>query len=268
MNTDGWIPDLPDHRDFSLVAHAGTISHWGQVRTKGDEPTQFDASRYCSPVENQGALGSCTANAVVGLAEYLERRAKRAHVDGSRLFNYRVARTMHGWNGDTGMYIRTAMKALCAFGIPPEKFWPYDPERLDDEPGAFVYAYAQRFRGTNYYRVDELGRDRVQVLNLLKTLLRAFFPVAFGFRVYSFGDRDGAFPMPEKNQKPYGGHAVMAVGYDDHKRIGESVGALRIRNSWGTGWGQSGYGWLPYGYVTQGLSADFWTLFNQQYLID
>lgn len=268
MNTQGWLPDLPDHRDYSLVDHPGTGPLMCRLRQPGDESGQFDASEYCSPVEDQGRLGSCTANAVVGLVEYLERRAGKPHVDGSRLFNYRVSRTMLGWNGDTGMHIRTAMKALCAFGVPPERYWPYDVARLDDEPGAFVYAYARSFRALRYYRLDDGARDRVQVLDLLKSLLRLYFPVAFGFRVYSFGNSRGEFPMPEPGQTPYGGHAVVAVGYDDHRRIGKSVGALAIRNSWGKGWGEGGYGWLPYDYVTGRLTADFWSLFHASYLVD
>jgi C1A family cysteine protease len=61
--------------------------------------------------------------------------------------------------------------------------------------------------------------------------------------------------MPTPDESVLGGHAVVAVGYDD------STQRFLVRNSWGSGWGQEGYFTMPYGYLTDaGLSADFWTL--------
>ena len=68
-------------------------------------------------------------------------------------------------------------------------------------------------------------------------------------------------PLPKKGSKLYGGHAILAVGYDDNKMIGADKGALLIRNSWGTGWGMAGYFTIPYAYLTdRGLASDFWTI--------
>lgn len=61
--------------------------------------------------------------------------------------------------------------------------------------------------------------------------------------------------MPPATETVLGGHAVMAVGYDD------GPGTLLVRNSWGNGWGMGGYFTLPYGYASDGnLAADFWTI--------
>ena len=275
MRKLGWKPDLPDHRDYVIDEHPTTVHLFTPPRSltgiapgKGGLPARLDLSQFCSPVEDQGALGSCTAQAVVGVVEYLERRAMKRHVDASRLFVYKTGRMIDGYVGDTGLSVRTGMKALATFGAPPERYWPYDIDRFDDDPGAFVYAYGQRFRALRYYRLDIERRSRMQLLLLMKKVMVYGLPIAFGFIVYSWGDDRGAFPMPEEGQEPQGGHAVVAVGYDDDIRIGDSTGALRIRNSWGTGWGQSGYGWLPYDYVLQTLSADFWTIFSQDYQRD
>lgn len=269
----GCMPELPDHRDWVLDERPETARLFIPPPVMGSyaapaaaSPASIDLSAHCSPIESQGALGSCTAHAVVGVLEYLERRARGRHVDASRLFVYKVGRNLHGWVGDTGLYVRSGMKALHVFGACPEHYWPYDVDEFDVEPGAFEYGYAQGYRATSYYRLDRTGRSKPQLVDLLKRAMVYGLPVAFGFVVYSWGDEDGAFPMPDEGQRHYGGHAVVAVGYDDNLRIGDSTGALKIRNSWGTRWGQAGYGWLPYDYVLSGLAWDFWTIFSQQYV--
>lgn len=270
--TFGWCPEPPDHRDFIIDEHPDTASWFVQTDALGNAvppsapPPALDLSEYCSPVEDQGQLGSCVAQAVCGVVEFLERRNLKSHVEASRLFVYKTGRQLLGWTGDTGLYVRTGMQALAVFGVAPERYWPYDVLRFDEEPPAFCYGYAQRFRALRYYRLDRVGRTRENLLRVIKCVLLYRIPVVFGFVVYSYGDRGGCFPMPTKEQAPLGGHAVVAVGWDDARTIGSSVGALKIRNSWGTQWGDAGYGWLPYDYVLQGLSNDFWALYCQSYV--
>ena len=146
LQSMGWLPDFPDFRDRT-PEHAAVEPL--VARTTMAKPTSLpaavDLSPWCSPVENQGALASCTANAAVGLYEYFERRAKGEYVDGSRLFVYKTSRNLLRWTGDSGSFIRTAMGALVLFGVPPEDYWPYDPAQLDTEPPAFCYAFAENF---------------------------------------------------------------------------------------------------------------------------
>lgn len=271
----GWSPELPDHRDFLIDEHPNTARLFTPPPTLGahaaptaELPSSVDLRRYCSPIEDQGALGSCVAQACVGVMEYVERRAMGRHIEASRLFVYKTGRSLLGWRGDTGLYIRTGMKALKLFGAPPEAYWPHDIEAFDDEPTPFCYQYGSHFRIESYYKLDRIGASRTQLLDLCRRVIAYGLPIAFGFVVYSWGDETGAFPLPEPGQKPLGGHAVVAVGYDDDSRIGGSVGALRIRNSWGMGWGHNGYGWLPYDYVRKSLATDFWTIFSQNYVRD
>jgi C1A family cysteine protease len=71
---------------------------------------------------------------------------------------------------------------------------------------------------------------------------------------------------------PQWGHAIVAVGYNDRKRIKNTkcnkttTGALLIRNSWGTEWGDEGYGWMPYEYVENKLALDFWSLLSMDWV--
>ncbi|MEM4233018.1 MAG: C1 family peptidase, partial [Thermoplasmata archaeon] len=84
--------------------------------------------------------------------------------------------------------------------------------------------------------------------------------------------RDGKIPFPTKNERVLGGHAVLAVGYDDRMEIknpygdASTTGALMVRNSWGMSWGDEGYGWLPYDYVLKELAMDFWSILKQEWV--
>lgn len=269
----GWHPDLPDIRDLS--SEHDTIQ---EILSKSQAlksvakalPSSIDLREWCSPIEDQGQLGSCTANAGVGLIEYFERRAFGKHLDASRLFLYKSTRTLADFKGDSGAYLRDTMKALVLFGVPPEKYHPYNINEFDNEPSAFCYAFAQNYKAVQYYRLDPPGTIPSKRLAIIKTNLAAKLPCMFGFSVYSsvpsIGDGKGEIPYPGPGDKLEGGHAIVAVGYDDAKKIGKSKGALLIRNSWGTDWGIQGYGWLPYRYVEEGLADDFWSLIKADYI--
>jgi len=273
LGSMGWRRDLPDYRDYTPdtqpVKQVLTKSE-GLALAKRAAPASVDLREWCSPIEDQGDLGSCTANAGVGLVEYFERRAFGHHLDASRLFLYKVTRNLLGWVGDQGAYLRDTMKALVLAGVPPEQYWPYDIAAFDDEPSAFCYAFAQSYKAIVYYRLDPTGTATAQVLKSVKQNLAAGLPSMFGFTVYSsfprIGDGTGDIPFPQPTDSVLGGHAVDAVGYDDRKEIGSERGALIIRNSWGTEWGDNGYGYMPYAYIERGIAVDFWSLVQASFV--
>jgi C1A family cysteine protease len=284
----GWLPDFPDFRDYTeetkevreilgptgLSASAGPRSR----RKKGPVTAAAADLRECaSAVEDQGSLGSCTAQAGAGAIEYYERKSFGRHIDASRLFLYKVARNLMKMKGDTGAYLRLTIGAMVLFGVPPEEYWPYtdDEREFDKEPPAFCYAFAQNYKTIKYYRHDPPGTGRPQVVERLKAYLAAGHPAMFGFTVYSSVEQaavTGRIPLPSGREKIEGGHAVVAMGYDDRMTIrnnagvGETKGALLIRNSWGPGWGEKGYGWLPYEYVLRGLAEDFWSVLKKEWI--
>lgn len=266
----GWQKDLPDVRDFvpgtERIAKLLGKSKAVKAPPKAGLKKSVDLTQWCSPIEDQGNIGSCTAHAGVGLVEYFERRAFGKHIDASRLFLYKVTRNLLQWTGDTGAWLRTTMKAMVMFGVPPESHYPYVTSQYDEEPGAFCYAFAQSYQTLSYYRLDEHGLSSTALVARVKAFLAAGYPSMFGFTVYNFGNDKGEFAFPGAGDSVKGGHAVVAVGYDDNRRIGGSKGALKIRNSWGTGWGEGGYGWLPYDYLEAGLADDFWSVFRQEYV--
>ena len=268
----GWQPDLPDFRDYTADSDAvKTVLNKskGFRAAASSLPKKVDLSEWCSPIENQGNIGSCTANAGVGLFEFYQRRAYGKHLEGSRLFLYKATRNLLGWEGDTGAYLRSTMGAMALFGIPPEEYWDYDESEYDVEPPAFCYSFAANYQALKYYRLDPPSAQPKQVLETIKRFIAAGLPSMFGFTVYSSiwqAGSTGEIPFPTGGDRIDGGHAVVAIGFDDKKKIGGSTGALKIRNSWGTGWGEDGYGWLPYEYVSYGLAKDFWSLLNSEFI--
>ena len=273
----GWLRDLPDFRDYT-EQHEAISSHLQAIGVTDPGavslPTSVDLRAWCSPVENQGSLGSCTANAVVGLVEYFERRAAGKYIDASRLFLYKATRDLLHWTGDTGAYLRSTIGALALFGVPPEEYWPYQIAAFDKEPTAFCYSFAQNYQAISYYRLDPPGTTPADLLARIKANLVAGLPPVFGFTAYSSiaqAGTTGRIPYPGSGEKVLGGHAMLVIGYDDNLTITNTNthaltrGALLVRNSWGPGWGDHGYGAMPYDYVTNKLAVDFWSLVKQEW---
>ena len=274
----GWIPDGPDLRDYDEKAKSikSMLKSIGVAdASKVATPPSVDLRCWCSRIEDQEDIGSCTANAGVGLVEFFERKAFSKHIDASRLFLYKVTRNLQGWTGDTGAYLRDTMKAMVLFGIPPEDYWQYITSDFEKEPTAFCYAFAQNYQAIEYYRLDPPGISRQALISRIKVNLSASLPSMFGFTVYDSivqAQNDGKIPFPSAGEKRRGGHAVVAVGYDDEVEIkndndgSATTGAFLIRNSWGEGWGDQGYGWLPYDYIMRWLAVDWWSLLKNEWV--
>lgn len=241
----GWIPDQPDQRDHLYAAPAQFLTAL---------PPKADLRRRCPPVYNQGALGSCTANAIAAAVEFERMKQRLSVFVPSRLFIYYNERVIEGTvRSDSGAQLRDGIKSVASLGACPEPEWPYNIARFATKPPQRAYADAKLDRAVSYQSV-------VQDLSQMKGCLASGYPFVFGFTVYqSFESatvaRTGHAPMPQWGERPIGGHAVMAVGYDDASQW------FLVRNSWGKAWGMSGYFTLPYAYLIQpGLSSDFWTI--------
>ena len=242
----GWSPDLPDLRDYAYAAPSAVVKKL---------PAKVDLRKSCPSIYDQGQLGSCTANAIGGAFEFgLLKKNKKSDFMPSRLFIYYNERVMEGTvKTDSGAQIRDGIKSVNKQGVCPEKMLPYFISKFAIKPGISCYREALKHQVLSYHRVS-------RNLDQMKGCLADGFPFVFGFTVYdSFESsavaKTGKLNMPKKTEGVLGGHAVMAVGYDDAAK------RFIVRNSWGTGWGMSGYYTMPYEYLLeQNLSDDFWTI--------
>jgi C1A family cysteine protease len=249
----GWTPDVPDQRD-----------HLYSMARRIRLPQLIDLRIAMPPVYDQGQLGSCTANAIAANIHYERRRQNFAgDFIPSRLFVYYNERAMEGTiASDSGAMIRDGIKSVGRLGDCPETqdgtakaapYWPYDVASFTVKPSEACYANALKYRALDYWRVP-------RVLTQMKGCLAAGFPFVFGFSVYeSFESdavgRDGMVSMPQDGEQMIGGHAVLAVGYD------EIMQRFICRNSWGASWGVSGYFTIPYAYLMDpNLSDDMWVI--------
>jgi C1A family cysteine protease len=198
-------------------------------------------------------LGSCTANALCGAVVYVI-----PSLIGSRLFLYynerKIERTIPT---DSGAYIHDGITALKTYGICLETQWPYNIAKFAVAPTAQCYTSAAQHKALTVASVPiNLGS--------MKAVLAGGFPITIGFTVYDSFEtaavaRTGIVPMPAKSERVLGGHAVLIVGFDDSRSW------FIVRNSWGTGWGDKGYFYIPYAYFTNPtLVSDLWTISRVQ----
>jgi C1A family cysteine protease len=275
--TSGWIPDYPDPRDYSArhVRVQTFLKGAGVLDIPAALPPRIDLTATFPPVADQGPLHSCTAFTTAALVSYFQRTAHDRVFLPSPLFLYKLSRNLLGSSGDTGSYLRTSMSALRLFGVVPEERWPYDPAQLDVEPQTFHYMYAANYKASVYYRLDPPGTDRAALLRRVRANLAAQLPAMFG--VYLFPSlqvalESGAIPLPSRGEQPTLLHALVAVGYDDGKDVQNpldrvtTTGALRVRSSWGPLWGDGGHGWLPYESVLRGITSDWWSLVEADFV--
>jgi C1A family cysteine protease len=263
-----WQRDLPDHRDYVLRSNwvRRTLRRLRPIAKCERNPQQVDWREYCAPVDDQQGLPTSAAHACIAMVQYFERRASGRLLRPSRAFLGYNARRLLGVGAHGGMTLRSTLKALVQFGTPPEVYWPYTAENLATEPSPFVYGFSEESKAIRYVRLDPSDGTGDDALANIRGFVAAGFVCTLGFPVPdSIGDGP-EIPYPTLADSVLFGHAVTVVGFDDTLQIRSDKGALLVRNSLGRGWGDDGYGWLPYSYVRERLAVDAWTLLNRRWL--
>jgi len=243
----GRIKDTPDSRDFRFQPGYGLTPL----------PAIVDLRAYCPPVYDQLQANSCVGNAIAGGVDY-----ERAHqgpetpfMTPARLFIYYNARALEGTvDTDSGASIRDGFKSIKAQGVCAEYRWPYIvPGNVTRKPFHGCYGAASWHKTLTYLAVAQAQTDMMDCL-------AQGYPFVFGITVYeSFEselvEKTGTVPMPKPGEAVIGGHALLAVGYN------QASAEVLFRNSWGTEWGTAGYGTIPFAYLTNpNLASDLWTI--------
>ena len=252
-NIYNWKPSINTH-ELPLIE-----THSGFKLTNDPLPTAVDLRNFCSPIENQGQIGSCTGHALVGAMEFLENKLKIDETNNSfsrlsRLFVYYNERAMEGDVGqDNGAQIADGVTILASKGICNESIWPYVPDNFAIAPPDTAFQDALLRKISAYARVS-------QDIQSIKTALASGYPIVFGFTVFSGFESEetahtGILNMPGPTEENLGGHAVLCVGYDD------ATQRVLVRNSWGADWGMNGYFTMPYQYMSDpSMASDFWVI--------
>jgi len=220
-------------------------------------PSVIDHTDGMSPVKDQGRLGSCVGFAVTALKEWQEKKehleeiAEGKRGDGDKVYDlseqwlYYKCKEIDPWPGEEGSSIRYGMKVLHRVGVPTEKAWPYNDVNVG-EPESWANLVARWSLIESYTRVSNM-------YELKKALVNNPVPIGIPcFYEFFFVGSNGVVPYPANPSQIYGGHAICTVGYDDNRKL------VKFKNSWGTSWGDRGYGYLPYQYVKDFL-WDAWT---------
>lgn len=242
----GWLPDLPDQRDF---IYKPTLAI-------GTLPVSVDLRSSMPPVYDQGQLGSCTANSIAAHLDFDRKKQGETLITPSRLFiYYNERKDQHTTKSDAGSTIRESVKAVKKYGACPESEWPYVISKFASKPTAGSYTDALKFEALTYQKI-------LRSVNDMMTCLANGLPFAIGFTVYDSFESDataktGIMTMPAASESVLGGHAVLVCGYIQINGQPYWI----VRNSWGASWGDKGYFYMPQQYLLNSqLSSDFWVV--------
>ena len=263
-----WHRDQPDYRDYT-PEHEAVMEMFRRLKRPtgpdGEPPAEVDLRDFFPALDGPKALPISTSHACVALVEYFDRRARGKITPRSSLFLHQMARRLARPFGHPGTDIRTTLKALVRFGLPPERHWPSEPSYFNEEPDAFLCWFGTPLRSLRYLRLDARNSRGNQTLETVRAFLAAGFPCVFGFSAPEATADDSDVPYNPVFESVREGHAAVAVGYDD-RRLTVTRGALLVRCSVGASWEMPGYRWLPYRYVEEQLAVDFWTVLRSDWL--
>jgi C1A family cysteine protease len=228
---------------------------------KASLPAKVDLRAGCSPISNQGQSSACVGFATVdGLGEYLAaKQGRRMNLSPRYVWNLsrHNDKSLHE---DTGTWPHVAMKMADNLGFALESDFPTPSAAETENPAILMPLVTERPSNAVVAKAKKnrlfTGWKAIASVHAMKKSVAEGMPVVFGIVCYpSLGEanKTGVIPMPKPDEADEGGHAIVCVGYDNAKRH------FIIRNSWGTEWGDKGYGYLPYDFFNTGNAYEGYT---------
>lgn len=169
-------------------------------------------------------------------------------------FAYRMTLDLIGSKEDTGAPLLSANRAFHAYGICERQYFPFSPERDTFSDLMAMTITPEMLENAKLYR--PFFYDRLYSVQEIKAVLASERLATIGVEIFDqmFTAPNGIIEMPTPGTRSVGGHCIRIVGYNDHNSW------FIFANSWGTKWGNDGYGYLPYEYVNK-YCADAFTVF-------
>jgi hypothetical protein len=223
------------------------VSYWPVSSTT---PIKLDLSSFMTPVRDQGNEASVVGFAVAEALEYqiYKKLGKQVIISPRYIYYYAKIEGNSDPHSDTGTYNKYAIQVIQKTGGVSEDVWPYIAEDLASNPPEGVKAASK-------YKIVQA--TQITSLEEIKSALQKYGPVVTGISVYkSFSNtQTGIISDPAPTEYPIGSIAICIVGYDDDRKL------IKFKNSWGTNWGDNGYGYISYDYVKK-YSSDTWWIFD------
>jgi C1A family cysteine protease len=244
----GWIPNKTKLRKNVYQPMLETLS------TSLPASIDLRPQDTAVPIYNQGSLNSCTANALAAAYAFTLQSQGNTVFNPSRMFIYYNQTVIENSVGQNqGASIEDGVAALNCAGVCPESDWSYNQSSsaTPSQNAQTAASSSQSIATSSIYSVS----DTTPILQALSEGQ----PIVFGLAIdqTAFEKAPGGVISMPLNLT--GLHAVMAVGYDSNHLI--------FRNSWGSNWGDKGYGYLPLSYINtptsyQGLThlTSDWTV--------
>ncbi|QDT70557.1 hypothetical protein MalM25_35060 [Planctomycetes bacterium MalM25] len=247
----GWTPDLPDPRD-RLYTPSGQSPHPTACFLEEEERPLW------RPATSKQDISPAVS--ILATADWISRHRRGQRLAGSADFLAARSQDTPSSKPAIGSGLRDTLKALRRFGAPPEPAEAAAPSTGDCDPSGF--AYASEYAGIRFLRIDGPKGSPQATLVAVREWLLGGSPCVCGFAVLDSVGKGPLIPYTPDRSAVVGGTAAVVMGFDDSLRVDPSsraaTGALRVRCCWGVDWGDSGYGWLPYQFLTERLARDFW----------
>lgn len=201
----------------------------------------IDLRENFTKIKDQGKIGACTVFSIASIYEYLLKKNAQKDIDLSESFVYYNVRHADGKETeDTGSSYHDVITSIGEKGICKEILHPYS-HALSDMPSAEAYLDGESRRITKALNVNISETD-------IKSAIQEGYPVAVSLKIYSsFNSTTGFVERPteeEVKSADYGYHAMVVVGYTDETKH------FVVRNSWGEHFGDEGYCYIPYSYIS------------------